>query len=277
MADPRSIHEFTTGQVEATTLLLGDFVDLDAQSGYTTLKMSVSDLGEVLLEDIEYTQDLQTVDKTITGAINENKSVIGYSYDEYDPTTAYAKDDLCIYNNTLYKALQATTGNLPTNTTYWEQTSIADAINELNGEIGISEYNPNRTYNIGEYCHYNGVTYYCNQNSVTGTWDGTKWNSSTVSNDLQNIVVRRTLTETTTANGNVVNHISVVNGIIISARCTSQEAIVTTFLNSLGTDYSFHVVSPTANATVVANTQVTIEYFMIPRRRIINAKERSET
>lgn len=132
MADPRAINEFLTGEVEATTLLLGDFVDLDAQSGYTTYKMSVSDIGEVILEDIEYTQDLTTVDKTIIGAINENKSVIGYSYDEYDPTTAYAKNDLCIYNNVLYKAKQATTGNLPTNTTYWEETSIADEISELN-------------------------------------------------------------------------------------------------------------------------------------------------
>lgn len=131
MADPRSIHEFTTGEVEATTLLLGDFVDLDAQSGYTTYKASVSDIGEVILEDIEYTQDLTTVDKTIVGAINENKSVIGYSYDEYDPTTAYSKGDLCIYNNALYKALQATKGNLPTNTTYWEQTSIADEIGRI--------------------------------------------------------------------------------------------------------------------------------------------------
>ena len=148
MADPRSIHEFTTGQVEATTLLLGDFVDLDAQSGYTTYKMSVSDLGEVILEDIEYTQDLQTVDKTIIGSINENKSVIGYSYDEYDATTAYSKDDLCIYNNTLYKALQATTGNLPTNTTYWEQTSIADEINELKSNTYL--------YSAQEYPH-NGV------------------------------------------------------------------------------------------------------------------------
>lgn len=135
MADPRSIHEFTTGQVEATTLLLGDFVDLDAQSGYTTYKASVSDIGEVILEDIEYTQDLTTVDKTIIGAINENKSVIGYSYDAYDATTAYSTGDLCIYNNVLYKAKQATTGNLPTNTTYWEQTSIADEISELKSDI----------------------------------------------------------------------------------------------------------------------------------------------
>lgn len=135
MADPRAIHEFLTGEVEATTLLLGDFVDLDAQSGYTTFKMSVSDLGEVILEDIEYTQDLTTVDKTIIGAINENKSVIGYSYDAYDATTAYSTGDLCIYNNVLYKAKQATTGNLPTNTTYWKETSIADEISEVNGKL----------------------------------------------------------------------------------------------------------------------------------------------
>lgn len=145
MADPRSIHEFTTGEVEATTLLLGDFVDLDAQSGYTTYKASVSDIGEVILEDIEYTQDLQTVNKTIVGAINENKSVIGYSYDEYDATTAYSTGDLCIYNNVLYKAKQATTGNLPTNTTYWEQTSIADEIGRI--DTTLSDKADNSTVN----------------------------------------------------------------------------------------------------------------------------------
>lgn len=158
MADPRSIHEFTTGEVEATTLLLGDFVDLDAQSGYTTYKASVSDIGEVILEDIEYTQDLQTVDKTIVGAINENKSVIGYSYDEYDPTTAYSKDDLCIYNNTLYKAKQATTGNLPTNTTYWEQTSIADEIGRI--DTALSDITT--------------------QYSVTASWNTAKINSGAI-------------------------------------------------------------------------------------------------
>ncbi len=55
--------------------------------------------------------------------------------DEYDATTAYAKGDLCIYNNVLYKAKQATTGNLPTNTTYWEQTSIADEIGRIDTEL----------------------------------------------------------------------------------------------------------------------------------------------
>ena len=50
----------------------------------------------------------------------------------YDNGTTYAADDLVKYDGGLYKALQATTGNLPTNTTYWEKigdyTSLADAV-----------------------------------------------------------------------------------------------------------------------------------------------------
>lgn len=108
---------------------------------YVTRKESIASLETQMLQTDEYTTELDTTRKTITGAINEQQSVIGYSYDSYDATTAYAKDDLCIYNNTLYKAKQATTGNLPTNTTYWEETSIADEISELKTSL---------TYNAGD-------------------------------------------------------------------------------------------------------------------------------
>ena len=114
----------------------GGGVVIDDTTASTTTVYS-SDKVEDLLDDKQDATDnsLTTTDKTIVGAINENKSVIGYSYDEYDATTAYSTGDLCIYNNTLYKAKQATTGNLPTNTTYWEQTSIADEISELKENI----------------------------------------------------------------------------------------------------------------------------------------------
>ena len=98
---------------------------------YVTRKASVSELETQMLQTDEYTTALDTTNTTIIGAINEQQSVIGYSYDAYDATTAYSKGDLCIYNNTLYKAKQATTGNLPTNTTYWEITSIADEIGRI--------------------------------------------------------------------------------------------------------------------------------------------------
>lgn len=50
----------------------------------------------------------------------------------YDNATTYATDDVVKYDGGLYKALSTTTGNLPTNTTYWEKigdyTSLADAV-----------------------------------------------------------------------------------------------------------------------------------------------------
>lgn len=232
MADPRAIHEFTTGQVEVTTLLLGDFVDLDAQSGYSTFKMSVSDLGEVILEDIEYTQDLTTADKTIIGAINEQQSVIGYNYDEYDATTAYSKDDLCIYNNTLYKALQATTGNLPTNATYWEQTSIAD---ELSNRYTKSEVDT----------------------ALSG-----KANYSTVYNQNLASITRRAETVTTGATGNIATGVD-NDGYyyILCPFVSGNNYKVDCWVSS--TNNIFYLTVRDLNGNTINNTSVDIRYLIM--------------
>ena len=42
-----------------------------------------------------------------------------FSVDVYNNTTAYVYNDFVNYNGVIYVALQSTTGNLPTNTTYW--------------------------------------------------------------------------------------------------------------------------------------------------------------
>lgn len=118
----------------------------DGQGGYNSVHAELNEIGHTILET-EYTQDLDTTDKTIVGAINEQQSVIGYSYDAYDATTAYSTGDLCIYNNVLYKAKQATTGNLPTNTTYWEQTSIADEIGRIDTALSGNDITSDVTLN----------------------------------------------------------------------------------------------------------------------------------
>lgn len=41
-------------------------------------------------------------------------------------------------------------------------------------------YNPNSTYNTGDLCIYNNILYKCKTGSVTGAWDGTKWDRTTV-------------------------------------------------------------------------------------------------
>jgi hypothetical protein len=54
------------------------------------------------------------------------------AYPDYDNGTTYAADDIVKYDGGLYKALSSTTGNLPTDTTYWlkigDYSSIADIV-----------------------------------------------------------------------------------------------------------------------------------------------------
>lgn len=71
MATPRSIHEFTAATIDDSTLVLVDVPDEGAESGYITGQCSTTNLGNLIVNDIEFTQDLQTTAKTIVGAINE--------------------------------------------------------------------------------------------------------------------------------------------------------------------------------------------------------------
>jgi uncharacterized coiled-coil protein SlyX len=49
----------------------------------------------------------------------------------YDNAATYAAGDYATYNDKLYRALQATTGNLPTNATYWELLGDFTSLGEL--------------------------------------------------------------------------------------------------------------------------------------------------
>ena len=63
------------------------------------------------------------------------------SYPDYDNATTYAADDIVKYDGGLYKAISATTGNLPTNATYWlkigDYSSIADVVAAHTAEIAV--------------------------------------------------------------------------------------------------------------------------------------------
>lgn len=61
------------------------------------------------------------------------------TYPDYNNGTTYATNDIVKYNGGLYKALSSTTGNLPTNTTYWlkigDYSSLADIVAAHTTEI----------------------------------------------------------------------------------------------------------------------------------------------
>lgn len=58
--------------------------------------------------------------------------------DAWDVGVSYAVDDICIYNNTLYKCILAHTSSLailPTDTTYWTATSVGGELSSLDSNI----------------------------------------------------------------------------------------------------------------------------------------------
>ena len=77
-----------------------------------------------------------------------------------------------------------------------------------------ADYDENTTYNTGDKCVYNNLLYECNDDGVTGAWDGSKWDSLTVASMTDNNLPHYTGTPTqgTTAYeiANVVNAIPYV-------------------------------------------------------------------
>lgn len=82
--------------------------------------------------------DLVDGDSTLPGSVNERIAYVqGQVSDllgtpDYNNGTTYAVDDVVKYSGGLYICISGTTGNLPTNTTYWtkigDYTSLADAV-----------------------------------------------------------------------------------------------------------------------------------------------------
>ena len=120
---------------QVSALNNGDLVEVSqvnalAPSGYTSLKASMTDLGDKVNTDIEYTTDLADfTDKTITGAIKETAKDKNVA-DEYDDTQTYDKGDVVIYKNTLYICTtNNTTGTW--DATKWTATTVQSLIGTL--------------------------------------------------------------------------------------------------------------------------------------------------
>ena len=93
--------------------------------------------------------DLITADENTSGSVNwrinaakeelqtQINAISGLP--TYDPLVSYVIGDVVQYENGMYKAIQATTGNLPTDTNYWNKigdyTSLVDAIASQSAQI----------------------------------------------------------------------------------------------------------------------------------------------
>lgn len=66
--------------------------------------------------------------------------------------------------------------------------NIFGGINELFARcMNIADdYDDTETYNTGDYVFYQNVLKKCNDDNVTGTWDNTKWDDTTIADELAN-------------------------------------------------------------------------------------------
>lgn len=76
----------------------------------------------------ELTKNVQDIESDIS----ETQDIIS---DAWSSSKTYAADEYCISGNKLYKCLVANTGTQPPNTTYWEETTCAEELGELNSNL----------------------------------------------------------------------------------------------------------------------------------------------
>ena len=140
----------------------------------TTYKAPITQIGAKIVEGLTY-QGINLPagagNKTVENSLNYLIDAVGGDpngniSDSYDPTAAYVKGDLCIYENALYICTAPTTGtfdpskwtattidnvigSLSTLTTT-DKSSIVGAVNEVNGKLAVET----DTYNIATYGGY---------------------------------------------------------------------------------------------------------------------------
>ena len=89
------------------------------------------------------------------------------------------------------------------------KNAIDAAVGTVEDIIGDA-YDENNTYNTDDYCINNDVLYKCNDDNVTGPWDATKWDATTVADEL---ALKQNVTDAnlTTSDQTIVGAINELN------------------------------------------------------------------
>lgn len=126
------------GVAGAYNALLGTSATTGSDTTYTLGVLAGSITTTELASSLNSRIDLIDGPATTTGTIPNQLALLQgqldaiNAYPDYDNGTTYSADDIVKYNGGLYKALSTTTGNLPTNATYWlkigDYSSLADIV-----------------------------------------------------------------------------------------------------------------------------------------------------
>ena len=121
------------------TINNGDLMELStedqtSETGFASVKMTITQLATKLLANIQYATDLETANKTIVGAINS--LLDNMSIDYSDLTFPVASGACCSHNGLIYQANQ----DIPTaeawNSSHWTQIVLTDVVGSGGGSGG---------------------------------------------------------------------------------------------------------------------------------------------
>lgn len=122
----------TAADFDTSSLFGIDNPDPNSSGDYLTRKVSAAAVADYIANGLDYTTDLDTANKKLSGSINEVNAKAMNMADVYDPTTTsankYEKGDLCIKDNTLYKCTAQNGTYGAWDSTAWTATSIAKEI-----------------------------------------------------------------------------------------------------------------------------------------------------
>lgn len=132
-----------------------------------------------------------------------------------------------------------------------ENKKITGAINELHSSIGADTYDENETYNKGDTVIHNGTLYACKDNSVTGTWDASHWDDTTLQPKTDNTL--------STTDKTVVGAINELK----SGQPTFVGEIVLDFGTTGIATISFSDLHVTSTPSCIVVTNVTMDHAII--------------
>lgn len=179
------------------------------------------------ITDLLGDEALETLAQTLTGAVNEVKGIADDAQDlaenisdEYSSSSAYAKGDYCIHNNTLYKCTTAIgSGGEAWNASHWSATKCDDELSELKGTLSdqikvVQKRLPDFTISAGATnstrVNVDDVSGYkpCGIVGYTGSGtSGTALQEMYVANQETAIVYARNVTTSSITVTNIVAHI----------------------------------------------------------------------
>lgn len=145
---------------------------------------------------------IEVIQGDITTINSKIESVITKLAPAYNASLNYSVGQYCTHLRGLYKCTQNTTGEFDIQC--WDSTDVGYNLSDLYSkyeglnvlvnavtntlknvrDISASEYNKTATYNEGDYCTHGWVMYKCNSNNVTGNFDDTYWDETTVGDEL---------------------------------------------------------------------------------------------